>query len=153
MEAGDVKEYVQSYDKDLPEGSGNHYDAPAEKELNEAKAALIEMGVDHKIIDITDETQIGDKDLGLLLSNQNIPFQKLSDPRKHIHFGWAGLFNSVPEVRSALSTGAATSYLPHIISNGICVASYHAPNWIVSGNVGAEFQNWLLAIKQQPLDH
>jgi uncharacterized LabA/DUF88 family protein len=117
-------------------------------QLEEAEAALSAMEIKYKIIDVTEESEMHDKDLKLFLSNHQLFFQMANDPLKTMHYNWNNLFSSIAKLRSSLRERRVMAHFPYVIHNGACMAYYHEPHgWIASGERGTEMRNRILKSK------
>jgi NYN domain len=102
----------------------------------EAKAILNELKMSYKVIDVTEKSEIPDKDLAFLLKNQRINFRtsrnnNLQSPE---HFG------NLYELREALKTGEITGRFPFTMFNGTLESYHNGSRWYRDG-VGMQ-QQW-----------
>jgi len=118
--------------------------------LEEVEAVLSEQKIAYRIIDVSNRSEMHDKDLRLFVKNRHVFVRMASDPKKNTTQSWTQLFSTLDEFRAALRDGSVGAQFPYLIRNGVCEAHYdQSYGWIVGGRGGtADIWNKLRKIPE-----
>src|SRR5581483_4501787 len=91
--------------------------SPQSHQLTQAATRHLEnLGLTHKLIDVSRRDDIDDKDLKFLLANLNLFFRKPGNPNQSFSAG--AVADSIADLRQAIARGDVTSSLPYVIYQG-----------------------------------
>jgi uncharacterized LabA/DUF88 family protein len=102
---------------------------PCEKELKQVLDAAPIAPDQMRIIDITDKSQIHDKDLDFLLSSLGF-FWRVSGRPSHTQYGYRQIATDLHELRRRISTGDVFGNLPCVVRNGMRQVYYDNGRWV-----------------------